>query len=338
MTWLTWRQFRMSALPVFGVLGAVALALAYTGPDLYREYNDTVAGCQDRCGPVFDTFFEPRLGLHIGLNLLVMAVPAVVGMFWGAPLIGREFETGSQDLVWQQSVTRRRWLAVKLGLVGLAAIAAAALAVVPVSWWSRPLDATAFTGVTRLSPSLFDVRGYVVLGHTAFVLTVGVAAGLLIRRTVPAMAVTLAIFIAVQILMPTWVRPHFATPARLEATITARNLTGIDQSSPGGPIRGIHVEASIPGAWILTGEVVGPDGLATDTFPDWAGACAPPEEPAAEVPQHECLQRLAAAGYRQVVTYHPAERFWPFQAYETAIFGILSLLLAGFCFLRMRPD
>ena len=36
-------------------------------------------------------------------------------MFWGAPLLAREFETGTFRLAWTQSVTRTRWLAVKLG-------------------------------------------------------------------------------------------------------------------------------------------------------------------------------------------------------------------------------
>jgi hypothetical protein len=38
------------------------------------------------------------------------------------------------------------------------------------------------------------------------------------------------------------------------------------------------------------------------------------------------------------VTYQPADRFWLFQAYEMAIFGMLSLLLVALCFLRTRPD
>jgi len=63
-----------------------------------------------------------------------------------------------------------------------------------------------------------------------------------------------------------------------------------------------------------------------------------PEDPSGETTQQRCLDRLAAAGYRQVVTYQPADRFWPFQTLETAIFGMLSLLLVGFCFLRIRPS
>ena len=92
-----------------------------------------------------------------------------------------------------------------------------------------------------------------------------------------------------------------------------------------------------PGAWILTNETVDSTGKAVDTLPPWVAGCNTPEKFAAEPIQQQCLQRLAAEGYRQAVTYHPAERFWPFQAYETAIFTFLSLILAAFCFIRIRP-
>jgi hypothetical protein len=337
MIWLTWRQFRLSAMAVFGVLGAVTVALALAAPGLNRDYADLLDRCKYRCiGDVYDHFFFPRAGVYFLLNLLVVIVPVVVGVFWGVPLISREFETGTQDLVWQQSVSRRRWLAVKVGLVGMAAIAAAGLAVLVVSWWSRPLDATAITGLNRLSPGLFDARGFVVLGHAAFAFTVGVAAGLLIRRTVPAMAVTLAIFVAAQVVMPTMVRPHFATPARLEIVMTANNVTGVDAS--GSNIRGLIVESGLPGAWVLANETVDSTGQKVVTMPAWVADCATPEEPAGEIIQRQCLERVTAAGYRQAVTYHPANRFWQFQAYETGIFAMFSMLLVALCFLRIRPS
>ncbi len=343
MIWLTWRQFRTSALAVFGVLAAVAAGLALTGPRLHREGAELLAKCADpnmktnaACTEGFDAFFFPRFPAYGLLILLVVALPALVGMFWGAPLISREFETRTQDLVWQQSIARRRWLAAKMGIIGPAAIAAAGLAVLAVSWWSRPLDATAFTGLNRFTPIVFDARGYAVLGHAAFALTLGVAAGLLIRRTVPAMAVTFAVFVAVQIVMPTMIRPHLATPARFEAVIEAKDVTGVDVSD--GTIRGLLVNIGPSDAWVLRNEMVDSTGRAVEALPGWVAGCDTPIEQAGEVTQQQCLKRLEAAGYRQAVTYHPAERFWPFQAYETAIYGLLTLLLAGFCFARIRPE
>ena len=61
-------------------------------------------------------------------------------MFWGAPLVARELETGTFRLAWTQSVTRTRWLAVKLALVGLASMAVAGLLSLILTWWSSPID------------------------------------------------------------------------------------------------------------------------------------------------------------------------------------------------------
>ena len=176
------------------------------------------------------------------------------------------------------------------------------------------------------------------LGHAAFALTLGVAAGLLIRRTVPAMAVTFAIFVAVQIVMPTMVRPHLATPERLEAVITEQNLNDLDASGPGGTVRGLRVVTGPPDAWVLTSETVDSTGRTVDTLPAWVAVCAPPQVESGVDTQRQCLGRLTTEGYRQVFTFHPADRFWLFQAYETAIFGILSLMLAWFCFRRIEPS
>ena len=48
--------------------------------------------------------------------MAVLIAPAIVGIFWGAPLIARELETGTHRLVWNQTVTRTGWLATKLAL------------------------------------------------------------------------------------------------------------------------------------------------------------------------------------------------------------------------------
>ncbi|HEX7996060.1 MAG TPA: hypothetical protein VF506_19240, partial [Streptosporangiaceae bacterium] len=280
--------------------------------------------------------FFPRIGVYLGLVLLVNVVPYVAGVFWGAPLASREFETGTQDVVWQQSVTRRRWLAIKVGLIGLIAMAAAALAVVAVSWWSRPLDATAISGISRISPAIFDARGYAVLGHTALAFTLGVTVGLLVRRTLPAMAITFTVLVAIQIVVPTIVRPHYAAPARIETAITADNIAGVTTTAD-GTARGLLVDAGPARAWILSNRTVNAAGHPVNVLPAWVADCATPDAPAGEVAQGQCLDRLAAAGYRQAVTYHPANRFWLFQAYETVIFTMLSLLLFWFCFLRIAP-
>ena len=68
--------------------------------------------------------------------LVILIAPAIIGIFWGAPLIARELDAGTFRLTWNQSITRTRWLTVKLTLIGLAAIFAAFQALVPL--WIRP--------------------------------------------------------------------------------------------------------------------------------------------------------------------------------------------------------
>ncbi len=83
------------------------------------------------------------------LDVAALAVPGLIGMFWGAPLIAREFETGTFRLAWTQGVTRTRWLAAKLSVAGLAAIAASELFSLMLNWWASPIHkagvATPFT-------------------------------------------------------------------------------------------------------------------------------------------------------------------------------------------------
>ena len=55
---------------------------------------------------------------------------------------------------------------------------------------------------------MFGPRGIVPAGYAAFAFVLGVAAGILLRRTVPAMAATLVVFAAVQVAVPFAVRPY----------------------------------------------------------------------------------------------------------------------------------
>jgi hypothetical protein len=129
--------------------------------------------------------------------------------------VARELETGTHRLVWTQSVTRARWFATKVSVGALVAMTLTALLTLLVTCWAGPIDAALESGqgggglqleVPRVSPAAFEMRGVVPIAYTAFTYVVGVAAGLLLRRTVPAMAVTLTVFVLVHGAMPTFVR------------------------------------------------------------------------------------------------------------------------------------
>jgi hypothetical protein len=345
MIWLTWRQFRASAGMMAAALSLLAVILALTGPGLADEYSSGIEACTSRgdCSNFVDQFFRDNRGAFLAVTAVVLVLPALIGLFWGAPLIARELEAGTHRLAWTQSVTRTRWLAVKLGLLGLATITAAGLGSLAVDWWSDPIDKTAFDQFPRMEPLLFGTRGIVPIGYAAFAFALGVTVGMLVRRTIAAMAITLAVFVALQVAMPLLVRGHLIPPTRSNVEITASNLKDFF----GGPNGGIQVSASAAdtGAWVLSSHTVDASGRAVDSIPvsTSSGPCAPPKPGSA--PQSAraardelapCLAELERLGYRQQVTYQPSSRFWALQSYETAIYTALALGLAGFCFWRLR--
>ena len=334
MIWLTWRQFRAAAAMMAAALAALAAILALTGPGLAHDYATGIAACtQSGCSDFVRHFFNHHQGPFLAVTAVVLVLPALIGLFWGAPLLTRELEAGTHRLVWNQSVTRTRWLAVKLALTGLAAMTAAGLGSLAVTWWSSPLDKTA-ANFPKMAPLLFDTRGIVPIAYAAFAFALGVTVGMLVRRTLPAMAITLAVFVAVQFAMPLLARPHLAPPTRSTVQITESNLEDFS-FSPDGRIR-VSAKAADTGAWVLSSHTVDASGHAIDTIPPSpslspsAGPCAPQRG------LSPCLAEVTRLGYRQQVTYQPSSRFWPFQWYETGIYTALTLGLAGFCFWRIR--
>lgn len=357
MIWLTWRQFRPAAAMTAAVLAALAAFLLLSGPGLADDYSAGIAACTAQgsgCSDFLQDFFGDHRSSFLAVTAVVLVLPALIGLFWGAPLIARELEAGTDRLVWNQSVTRGRWLAVKLGLVGLAAIAAAGLCSLAVDWWSDPLDVAA--DYPRMAPLLFGARGIAPIGYAAFGFAFGVTVGMLVRRTLPAMAITLVVFVAFQIAMPVLVRPHLVSPVRSTQPITASNLTMFVIGGPQGPIS-VSGEDAYPdsGAWVLTNQTVDASGRVVDEIPSQlvrrfglltpgTGPCASPapgqahDSPrgGAEEDLSPCLAAIERLGYRQQVSYQPSSRFWRLQWYETGIYAALSFGLLAFCFWWLR--
>ena len=327
MIWLVWRQFRTQAAVLFGVLVAVGIVLAVTGTHLVHLYDTTVANCQkaNDCSNA-QALFLKNDGLLQQLSAVVLVAPALIGIFWGAPLVAREFETGSYKLGWTQSITRTRWLAAKIALVGLASIVAAGLLSLMVTWWSSPFDTV---NMNPFSPSMFDRRDLVPIGYAAFAFALGLTASVLIRRTLPAMAATLVAFVGVRMAFVEWVRPHLMTPLRI--------ITPLNLSAGNGPP---SQSGFNPANWMLSGGDPEPGGarhraktvaldptaqsgstgspMGTWTWSEWAnvpsrphpwqgaasGSRVGPPSAGFNHAAQECAQKL---GLKELVTYQPPQ-------------------------------
>jgi ABC-type transport system involved in multi-copper enzyme maturation permease subunit len=332
MIWLTWRQFRFQATVTLAILAAATVYIVVTGLQMHHTYTADLAACpHPEVGCFFfNSFRQSYNGQQQLLQLLVVAAPALIGIFWGAPLIAAEFERGSHRMTWNQSITPVRWLAFKLALLGLAALLTAGALSLLLTWWASPLDQRVDD---RFNALVFATRNVVPLGYAAFAFALGTTLGLLIRRTLPAMAITLAVFIALQILFATVLRPNLLPSTTTTMPINAATLSqvqGIGQGAdPSGP-----VSIFGPGpqdAWILSatdlenssGQAISGNLVSTclnGTEQDLSslGTC------------------LAPYNLHFDYTYQPAGNYWPLQWYETGIYLVLATLLGATCFWRIR--
>jgi hypothetical protein len=344
-----WLQSRTQTAVAGCALAIVAVVLAITGPHLVHLYDISVAGCATHadCPAVTALFLRTDSSLRTWLDVLAVVIPGIIGIFWGAPLVARELESGTFRLAWTQSVTRTRWLAVKLGVIGLASMAVAGLLSLMVTWWASPLDQAA------LNPfGTFDQRDIVPIGYAAFAFALGVTAGLLIRRPLPAMAATLVAFVAARLAVTFWIRPDLIVPEHQESAITAASIVGYGSTSLLGS-NGLQLaNPNIPRAWIYSTQLVdqaghpitdqyvqsacpgiggggGPTGGAANRGGLLGGGGSHSQvSGAAQQRFHDCAVKVAAK-FHEVVTYQPASRYWPFQWSELAIFLGGALILAG---------
>ncbi len=341
MIWFAWRQFRTQALIALGLLIALAVAFVITHARLEHAYNTTIVGCKAEgdCNAAISNFLSAYPFLQ---NLLTESVvlSVLIGIFWGAPLVAREFDTGTYRLAWTQSASRIKWLAAKLAVGAAASVVTAGLFTLMATWWSSLLDRQ------RDMPfSYFDTRDIAPIGYALFAFALGAALGALVRRTIPAMALTIVGFAAVRLSFNQYVRPHFA-PALHAVTkfeLPIGNGTRVSLR------RGLN-----PADWTISNRVVNAAGKmlprlssgigftnnrnGSTTFvgvgrcpnkiPNILGVrsnAGPP--PAVQQALAKCVSSFHLTNY---LTYQPASRYWMFQWYELGSYVLLSALLVWF--------
>jgi ABC-type transport system involved in multi-copper enzyme maturation permease subunit len=283
MIWVSWRQHRGQAIACLALLVALAVYAIVLGTSMRTAFShDALAGClarsQGTSCPGATAAFTQRFGVLVNQAFWAVAliVPGLIGVLVGGSLIARELEYGTWRLAWSQSVPRARWLAVKLALVtgGLIVLGAAMTAVI--TWYRAPMDR--LTG--HLDAHIYDFEGPVLTAYILCAFGFAVLAGLLLRRSIPAMVAAFIPWLAIRLVVEFVFRPHFLTPL----TMTARNC-----NTPFGCGYGL---GSVPQ---ITGRI----------------------------------GDLVLTAQRGVITYQPADRFWPFQFIEAGIFVALTAAALG---------
>jgi hypothetical protein len=297
MTWLTWRQHRLEALGaallVFPTLVAIAGFFIVAQP-LLRQVNAACPG--DSCGAALQSFSDRFGTLRTALEAILIGLPVLPGLFVGAPMLAREFEQGTDQLVWSQGITRRRWLFVKLGLlIAVTVVLASLLAIAGRVWFETNPSANSNQWAE------FDVQGPVYAAYVFFSLALGVAAGALIRRTVAAMAATLVGFVGARLAILFLARPNFLPQQQWDVSTIlvgqADAWTLGDQRHfdvNGHPLSDTQWQAAVNTCSQIQG--------------DW-GSC------------------LRDHGAVVLQAYQPGDRFWLFQSFEASIFIVLGIAM-----------
>lgn len=320
MLWLTWRQHRMQVLVTMALLAVLGVVLLISGLGAagFAAQNAPATDCvtdPDACAAYTLGLMEWMWSVGEIVGWLPLLAPALIGAFWGAPLLAREFEHGTHQLTWTQSVTRRRWLVTKVGGLGASVTLCGLVLGGIVNAWLAAFDSPAFPVNYLGNANWFRLVGIVPAAWWLSAFVLGMAAGALFRRTLPAMAVTLAVC-ALAFFGLRGAPSFYATPER------AVQAEVIDELEPEGSL-------AVNDYWINGSGVKFTSQEAALAL---AGPCGTDET------TKKYAKCSFGHGYRQVVEFHPAGRFWQFQWIEAGILLIPALALGGVAVRRtLRP-
>jgi hypothetical protein len=319
-----WRLHRNQARFAAAAFAAVAVVIVFFGLQLAHTYHLTQTCAAWRAGGDI-THWKANLcdlvpGISdYGLSRLfvmgsVVVLPGLLGLFWGVPLVAKELEDDTNVLAWTQSVTRRRWIATNIAWAVLASATLGAAMSALVSWWRVPANA-----LNSRWPG-FDIQGLVPVAYCVFAVALGIAAGVLLKRVLPALAMTLGVLVGVRAAVGIFLRPHFLTP--------------ISRTVPGDLF--VPTSVSLSKVWLLSERLVDAAGYIVNrsSSASYPAACL------GDLTGNQSFTScLAAHGYRTMIVFQPDSRFWTFQAIESALFLALAALLVAFSYrLVIRRD
>jgi hypothetical protein len=304
LAWVTWRQHRVALAGVAVLLGGLGLYLLIMGLKIHSGYASVrschpvlSAACLTLSG-LFNRDYYPTAQLF---SVFLLAIPVLVGVFVGAPVLARELETGTFRFAWTQGCGRLRWVIIKLALLAVALTAASYAFSLLWSWYFQVFFTEGLDGL--LAQQYFDLRGVDFAAWTLLAFAIGAIAGVLIRRTVPAMAASIAVWTGLAFAINLFLRKHYQAPLlTTSGTIWQNN-------------------------WVIGQWYTGPNGAVVSQQTIRNVVAHAPESVRNSPNQGAVTAYLTAHHYTQWASYQPESRYWHFQFIEGGWLLALSLIL-----------
>jgi hypothetical protein len=322
LAWVAWRRHRTTLAATAALLAVIAVYLLINGEHMhtaYAGYQSCVAARSANCQFIWQSFRD-GFGQTDLVGTVLLLLPGIVGAFAGAPLVARELETGTFRYAWTQGAGRMRWAIALLapGAVGVAVIMAAFG--ILVSWYNRPLVDAGI--MPYLRPTVFPVIGPAVAGWALAGFALGVLAGLLCRRVLPALVCACGAWFGLALVAATYLRLNYLSPLTTTSLELSNTDMGIDQwwTKGGERVSNAQINSTLQAIGVQLGS-----GEKPVTVHPGSDSVDP-------------VQYLIQHGYQQVTSYQPGNRFWTFQWIEFGWLTALSLLLvaASLWLLRRR--
>jgi hypothetical protein len=326
MIWLVWRRYRFLIALTVVVLAGLGVWMLLLGHATDAAESSPACrygafSCNTRSG-VFSLSDQAT-----AINFLLLFVPCLLGIVFGAPLVVGEFEHSTNRLVWTQGISRTKWIVVKWCTLGLLLLVLVSALTLITQWWTghseEPSLDLLVIGIGRLQPLFFPITGLAMSAYTVFAFAVGAVLGAVIRKTSWAIVGTVALYAVVAVVMVLFVRPSLE-PQAFQVINESVSGQGVGDASN-------SLQAS---SWNL--------GFGYRYAPGALGAKA---GPSADVAGQRCQSGLGPAVYlsclsahqiQQGTFYQPENRYWVLQWRESLLLVATAGALFGVTVLSVR--
>ncbi|MEU3962367.1 translation initiation factor IF-2 [Streptomyces buecherae] len=319
LTWVVWRQHRLVAWTMLAFAVAAACYLGYRFHQQHAFQQDNgIVDCDillptchgkpvpdanvHQTGSVTHTFATTYREVLLDAGSAVPYVPVLIAVFMGAPLFARDLESGTYRLAITQSVSPRRWLAAKLTFALALTLCVSLVMTAAYGWWWHSTWRD-FGDLAWESPATFYGTGPVAVAIALLGVVLGATVGLIVRRTLPAMVITLGACYGVLSLLLEW-RP-------------AEHLWPLSTARAAAPNANVelprYAEYHFEGYQTSSGEKLS-HMLCDGANPDRVSRC---------LERHDVVSHI--------IEYHPASAYWPMQWVLAGICLALAVALFAGC-------